>query len=46
MVPSPYYRRNSSLSHPVTKGALSCSLPVIRYDNSIINAVSVKNLEK
>ena len=31
---------------PVTKGSLSCSLPVIRYDNSIINAVSVKNLEK
>jgi hypothetical protein len=25
---------------------LSCSLPVIRYDNSIINAVCVKNLEK
>ena len=28
------------------QGSLSYSLPVIRYDNSIINAVSVKNLEK
>ncbi len=34
------------ISQPtVTKGSLSCSLSVIRYDNSIINAVSV-NLEK
>ena len=44
MVPSPYYRR--SLSATGDQGSLSCSLPVIRYDNSIINAVSVKNLEK
>jgi hypothetical protein len=34
------------LSATGDQGSLSCSLPVIRYDNSIINAVSVKNLEK